>query len=149
MRINLDDNESIEPNMSPLLDCIFLLLIFFLVATSFEKQKNDEKQKITELIIQLPESATALSNAPQQQLSQQPLVITINHRGKILFNHSSISTNELHQLLKEQAVKDPNRRIRIDGDRNTPLQHIVHLLDLCEFEGLNNIGIRAASSVEY
>lgn len=147
MRINLDDNESIEPNMSPLLDCIFLLLIFFLVATSFEKQKNDEKQKIKELFIQLPESAAALSNTAQA--NQQPLVITINSRGKISFNDSSVSTNELHELLKNQAAKNPNRRIRIDGDRNTPLQHIVHLLDLCEFEGLNNIGIRAASSVEY
>ena len=144
MRINLDDQENIEPSMAPLLDCIFLLLIFFLVATSFERQKNEE-QEVQQIEIQLPDSAAALSATN----AQDALVITIDYRGRLYFDNKRLNTTELHDLLKKQAAANPNRRIRIDGDRNTPLQHIVHLMDLCEFEGLTNVALRASSNARY
>lgn len=146
MRINLNDEENVEVGMAPLLDCIFLLLIFFLVATSFQQQKIEESPEIQQLSIQLPDSAAAMS--PNAE-STEPLIIAIDHKGNLYMNHSRLSVNALHQVLKEQAAINPNRRIRIDGDRNTPLQHIVHLMDLCEFEGLTNIGLRAASRARY
>lgn len=144
MRINLDDQESIEPNMAPLLDCIFLLLIFFLVATSFEQQKRDKE--IKELDFTLPSSAAAIEGAHNPD---QMTVITIDRKGRLMLNNHRISTNELHAALKQLAATNPQTAIRIDGDRDTPLQHVVHLLDLCEFEGLNNIAVRAASDAEY
>ena len=145
MRVDLDDQENLEPNLAPLLDCIFLLLIFFLVATTFEKQKQDD-HPIEELSIQLPSSAAALGALHHKASTT---VIAINRRGHIFLNNQRISTSELHVNLKAIAEKNPQQNIRIDGDRNTPLQHIVHLIDLCEFEGLRNISIRAASDVEY
>ena len=146
MRINLDDDENMEPSMAPLLDCIFLLLIFFLVATSFQQQKIEENPELQHLSIKLPDSAAAMSVADGLP---EPLVIAIDYKGHLYMNHNRLSVTELHQVLKEQAAANPDRRIRIDGDRNTPLQHIVHLMDLCEFEGLTNIGLRAASRAEY
>lgn len=144
MRINLDDQENIEPSMAPLLDCIFLLLIFFLVATSFEKQKYEE-QEVQQIQIQLPDSAAALAATN----AQEALVITIDRNGRLYMDDNRLNTAELHELLKKQAAVDPNRRIRIDGDRNTPLQHVVHLMDLCEFEGLTNVALRASSNAHY
>lgn len=144
MRINLDEQESIEPNMAPLLDCIFLLLIFFLVATSFEKQKHP--QEITELKINLPSSAVALEGNYNPAAEN---VITIDRRGRLMLNGESINASGLHSALQELASKNPNTLIRIDGDRDTPLQHVVHILDLCEFEGMHNISVRAASKAEY
>ena len=76
MRINLDDDESIEPSMAPLLDCIFLLLIFFLVATSFQQQKIEENPELQQLSIQLPDSAAAMSVAAGLP---EPLVIAIDY----------------------------------------------------------------------
>lgn len=138
MRINLSDNENVEPNMAPMLDCIFLLLIFFLVATSFDKEKKTEQQ-VEQLNIVLPESAAGFNVASAKT---NPLVIGVNRRGRFFFNNERIGVNELHQLLRNQAKENPNKAIRIDGDKNTPLQHIVHLMDLCAFEGLLNVGVR-------
>lgn len=146
MRIDLDDHESIEPSMAPLLDCIFLLLIFFLVATSFQQQQQEENPELQQLAIQLPDSAASLSAVSD---TPEPLVIAIDYKGKLYMNNKRLSVTELHQMLKKQAATNPDRAIRIDGDRNTPLQHIVHLMDLCEFEGLTHIALRAASRAEY
>lgn len=137
MRIQLGEQENLEPNLAPLLDCIFLLLIFFLVATTFEKQ--NENEQIEQLNIALPDSSAALTPIA---LETSPLVLGVDRRGRFYLAGHRISVGDLHQTLKQQAEKDPSRRIRIDGDKETPFQHIVHLLDLCEFEGLNNIGVR-------
>jgi biopolymer transport protein ExbD len=47
----------------------------------------------------------------------------------------------LHDVLKREAARDPQRRIRIDGDEQVPYQEIVHVLDLCQFEGFTNIAL--------
>ena len=144
MRINLDEAEQVEPSMAPLLDCIFLLLIFFLVATTFDKQKPENK--VEQLKITLPNSAAALADSTE---SLAELVIAVNRHGQFMVNNARVNVEQLHNVIKQQAANNPGIRVRIDGDRDTPLQHIVHLLDLCEFEGLNNIGVRAASNADY
>ncbi len=145
MRINLEEQDNLEPNMAPLLDCIFLLLIFFLVATTFEKQKQEDKP-VEELFVQLPDSAVAIEAKGKPDAVT---VITIDSRGKLYFNGQRVDTNTLHAKIRLLAASQAEQTIRIDGDRNTPLQHVVHVLDLCEFEGLHNISIRAASDVPY
>ena len=45
MRIELEDQENTDIGFAPLLDCIFLLLVFFLVATSFNKAQEQPKEK--------------------------------------------------------------------------------------------------------
>lgn len=139
MRINLGDKENIEPNLAPLLDCIFLLLIFFLVATTFDK-KTEQVEEVKQLNIQLPNSAAAFSTIAA---APAPLVLGVDYRGRYFVHGKQVAIKELHQVLQQQGQQDPNRRLRIDGDKNAPLQYLVHLLDLCEFEGLRNIGVRA------
>lgn len=144
MRVNLEDDEQFEVNMAPLLDCIFLLLIFFLVATSFNKLKPDKKEE--ELQIVLPHSAVALES---HTAPEQVLVIGVDSRGRLFLNGQRIGSEALHATLRREAAENRNRRIRIDGDRNTSLQHVVQVLDLCEFEGLRNVSIRANSNDRY
>lgn len=141
MRINLGETENVEPNMAPMLDCIFLLLIFFLVATSFNKDEN-QTEEVQQLNIMLPDSAAAFKMGIDVE---QPLVIGVNRKGQFFLNNKRVPVKKLHQVLKNQAAENPDKRIRIDGDKGTPLQHVVHLMDLCEFEGLNNIGIRTSA----
>ena len=139
MRVNLGDKENIEPNLAPLLDCIFLLLIFFLVATTFDK-KEQQQDEVQQLNISLPESKAALS--PLTVLSD-PFVLGVDRHGKYYLAGKRVDVKQLHQAIKQQAQANPQRQVRIDGDKNTPLQYLVYLLDLCEFEGLTNIGVRA------
>ena len=90
-----------------------------------------------ELPVELPQSAAAFN------IEQEPdlLIVGVDRNGQPYLGPEPVSTERLHQRLKEASLKNPQQRIRIDGDRDTAFQHVVHILDLCEFEGLRNVGI--------
>ena len=141
MRINLGDDEMVEIGLAPLIDCVFLLLIFFLVATTLktaeERATEEAPPKLERILpLELPESAAAL-----QQRQTRLLVIGVDQDGDIYLDAEKVSTATLHQRLRQAAAQNTAQRIRIDGDRRTPFQHIVHVLDLCQFEGLSNVGV--------
>ncbi len=132
MRIDLSDGDPMEVQMAPLIDCVFLLLIFFLVATTLKKIDR-------ELPLELPESAAAVA-APR---TADQLVISLDAGGRVYLDGSPATTGMLHDRLREVAAEDPSRKIRIEGDRAAPFEGLVEVLDLCNFEGLSNVRIRA------
>jgi biopolymer transport protein ExbD len=138
MRIDPGDDEQPEIGLIALIDCIFFLLMFFMVATSF-KQKQEHK-KDQELKVVLPRSAAALDRAGA---TADPLVIAVDQAGNTYLGRERVSTQSLHDRLREEAERNPGRPVRIDGDGRTPYQDIVHVLDLCQFEGLTNIAMHA------
>ncbi|MEX2607292.1 MAG: biopolymer transporter ExbD [Kiritimatiellia bacterium] len=121
-----------EVSMSPLIDCVFLLLIFFLVATMFKKEKRD-------IDIVPPESVSASKIRPDDQ----HLVLSVGRDGALYLQGRETEMNEIFQRLGEQALENPERRIRIDADHRAPLYHVAQLLDMCQFRGLTNVGIRS------
>ena len=133
MRVNLGEDDGVEVQMAPLIDCVFLLLIFFLVATTLRKIER-------ELPIELPQSAAAMDVAQVQGR----LVISLDSIGGIHIGGEPVPLSVLHERLRSAAARNPNQRIRIDGDRRAPFQAVVHIVDLCQFEGLTRVSIRAA-----
>ena len=133
MRVNLGEDDGVEVQMAPLIDCVFLLLIFFLVATTLRKIER-------ELPIELPQSAAAMDVAQVEGR----LIISLDRIGSIHIGGEPVSLSVLHERLRSAAARNPNQRIRIDGDRRTPFQAVVHIVDLCKFEGLTRVSIRAA-----
>jgi len=136
MRIDLGDDEQPEIGLIALIDCIFFLLMFFMVATSFKQKEEIEKNK--ELPITLPTSTVALQRSAA---NVNALVISIDSSGKFYVDGQAVTTQGLHDRLRKEASANHDRRIRIDGDGGTPYQNIVHVLDLCQFEGLTNIAM--------
>jgi biopolymer transport protein ExbD len=53
-----------------------------------------------------------------------------------------MTTRLLHRRLREAVVEAPNRRVRVDADRSTAYAYISPLIDLLQFMGMNNIGLR-------
>lgn len=137
MRIRDDEDEGDAPevNMAPLIDCIFLLLIFFLLTSTIQKN-TDEKKEIQELAFLLPESAAA-ADAPAQP---EILVIGVDDSGRAYVNNARVSLEELHRALRTAAASRP--KVRIEGDERAAFEHIAHVIDLCEFEGLRDIAVR-------
>lgn len=115
----------------PLIDCFVLILIFFLATASVTKPHK-------EVGIILPNSAAAAKAV----VKHTSLIIEVTSDGTLLYEQEPITPQLLQKKLREAAAGDKNRRIRIDGDRRVALQHVVHVLDICQFEGLNNVGIR-------
>lgn len=137
MRIAIGDEEPPEISLIALIDCLFFLLMFFMVATSFQKQAEGKAQK--QLPITLPESAVSLD---KPAADPSPLVIGVDVKGGLYWGRDPVTTVELRDRLHAEARRDPSRAVRIDGDTQVPYQEVVHLLDLCQFEGLTHIAMR-------
>ena len=137
MRIDIGDEEQPEISLIALIDCIFFLLMFFMVASSFQKQAESKAQK--QLPITLPESAVSLDKSVADA---SPVVIGVDVKGGVYWGRDPVTTVELRDRLHAEAQRDPNRPVRIDGDTRVPYQEVVHLLDLCQFEGLTHVSLR-------
>jgi biopolymer transport protein ExbD len=130
MRIRVEEEEPVEVQMAPLIDCVFLLLIFFLVATTLKKIEK-------ELPIELPQSAAAVDS----RVEDTTLIVGIDRAGAIHLKGERVTLSMLHDQLRQAATTNPEQRVRIDADQSTEFQHVVHILDLCQFEGLTNVGL--------
>ena len=137
MRIDLGDDDQPEIGLTALIDCIFFLLMFFMVATSFKQQTTQRKDK--QLPITLPASSNALEESDD---NARPLIIGVGRDGKLYLEGEAVTAQGLHSRLRAIAAADAGTRIRIDGDNQAAYQHIVRVMDLCQIEGLHNIAMR-------
>ena len=134
MRVNMDDGGDIAVDMGPLIDCVFLLLIFFLVSSTMKKPEMEMK-------VDLPEPAvSALAN-----VDRDPVLIAIDKSGQFYMQGVPIGQSEIHRKLREYATEDVERHIRIDVDRDSPSRSLVQILDLCAYEGLKNYALHTRS----
>ncbi len=122
--------EDPQVQMAPLIDCVFLLLIFFLLATTLKKIEK-------ELPLELPYSAASMDVAEEPDL----LIISVDRHGYKYIGAERMGTRMLHDYIKSIAAETPDRRVRIDGDVNVPYRHIVEVIELCQFEGLRDVGL--------
>ncbi len=137
MRVNLGEDEQPEIGLVALIDCIFFLLMFFMVATSFKQQRVEKEQKA--LQVSLPTASVSLNKAVA---ADEAFVITVDANGKFGADNHLLSAQALTARLRQERAAHPDLRVRIDGDRRTAYQHIVHVLDLCQFEGITAIAVR-------
>lgn len=131
MKVSLGEEEDVEVQMAPLIDCVFLLLIFFLVATSLKKIEK-------ELPLDPPVSAAAVVRATDDNMT----VVSLDREGNLYLGSEPVGQGYLQKKLREVAGQNPAHRVRIDGDRNTPMHALVQVLDMCHFEGVDNVGIK-------
>jgi biopolymer transport protein ExbD len=136
MRIDLGEDEQPEIGLIALIDCIFFLLMFFMVATSFKHADGKKPEK--DMAIVLPATQVSFERATS---SPGALVIGVDSGGAPYIDGARVTLQALHDRLKSEAARDPARPIRIDGDRSVRYQEIVHVLELCQFEGFTRISM--------
>ena len=132
MKLPLNSNEE-EPevSMSPLIDCVFLLLIFFLVSSM-------TKQKDRDINVNLPVSQAAEKMRP----TDEQVVVGIAADGSLYWEGQPCTTNYLLEELRNLCIEAPDQRIRIDMDKGVPFGRFVEIMDALQFYNLSNIGIR-------
>ena len=131
MRIREDEGAD-EPilNLTSLIDVVFLLLVFFMVATTF---LDPEK----EIEIELPEAVAGES--PDSERDE--LVINVFSDGRIVLSGAELDADDLLLALKSAARVDPDRPVTIRGDRLVRHERIVKVMDACGQAGLVNFAI--------
>ncbi|MBO7088634.1 MAG: biopolymer transporter ExbD [Lentisphaeria bacterium] len=131
MKIRRSKEDKLEIGMSSLIDCVFLLLIFFLVTTIAKKENRD-------IDIELPVSTSSLDVPPDNDT----MVIGVNKEKMLFYNGRPVTISELHQILLELSEESSDRRIRVDCDKAVAFSRVVEILDLCSFRGLRNVAVR-------
>ena len=112
-----------------LIDILAILLIFFIVTTTFRKTQPQLK-------INLPESRTA-ELAPAQQ--REPLLLEVLTADKILLGGAPVSLEDLPAKLRETREAQPERTLALRADREAPFGVVVKVLDALQEAGIRNI----------
>ena len=114
-------------SLTPLIDVVFLLLIFFLVASRLSQADR-------QLDIALPSAA----NAMPMTVEPQELVVNVDHHGRIYIDHREIQLDQLDALLRQLAVDNPvSQSVVIRADRRVPFQAPIDVMNVCLKYGLN------------
>ena len=121
--------ESDDINMSPLIDMVFILLIFFVVTTSFSRETGVEINK--------PKAASS------RTLSQENILIAITAEGTIHILEKQVDLNQLSMIMKRLASENPDRQAVIMVDRNARSGDVVDVIDVCNIARVKKVNLAA------
>ncbi len=119
-------------DIAPLIDVVFLLLIFFMLTSSYIFQPG--------IKINLPKAVTS------EAIHEQNLIITINDKDLIYLNNRLLTLKQLKSHLKNAATED--RPLLIKADRKTSLGKVVQVWDMCREAGLTQINIATSGPAQ-
>lgn len=112
-----------EINMTPMLDVVFILLIFFIVSTNFVQQSSVE--------IKRPQSSIAT------QVDGSPIVVTLETTGRVFFESKEIDIYYLPGKLQQIASQTPKAKLLVVADTNCPTGVTIKVLDIAKQAGIS------------
>ncbi|WP_067585181.1 ExbD/TolR family protein [Endozoicomonas ascidiicola] len=132
------NQQEVSINLTPLIDVVFLLLIFFMVSTTFTKE--------THLAIDLPQSS-----GEQRAERPQQIEITISKAGDFAVAGQSLVNGQLETLknaLSKVSEGDSQLPLIITADANTPYQSVVTAMDAAGQLGFVNLSMTTRKESE-
>ena len=135
MKFSLDEEDKTDISLTPLIDVVFLLLIFFMVTTTFDHQAS--------IRIELPEASNALQSERQKDLE-----VIIDRSGQYYIDGLSLLDNQARTLVMALAKiveKYEAEKVVIRADAQAPHQAVVSVMDAAAKLGLTQISIATSS----
>ena len=121
-----EEKELISINITPLIDIVFLLLVFFMLATSFIQKSTIE--------INLSSGKTVkIDNA------KNTAVVILNKKGLIYLNNKLIKVTNIRNEINNIVEKNPKYRILIKSHKKVPVQKVIRLIEEVRLAGTDNI----------
>ena len=128
MSVQLRESSAMSSlSIAPLIDVVFLLLIFFLVTSRFEKQER-------ELDLELPEASQSvpITETPSE------IVVNLGVDGQLVIDGSIRGLDELEKILAEASANNPlTQSVLIRSDRRAPVGSFIGVINVCKELGLN------------
>lgn len=131
-RIDSEEDSSDAINMTPLIDMMFILLIFFVVTTSFVRESA--------VPVQRPKAATAM---PAQNAA---VIVTIAADEQIWLNNVSVDIRLLRASIEQQGLASPTRSAIILADTKASTGLLVKVMDQLRLAGFLSISVAASSA---
>lgn len=125
-------------SLTPLIDVVFLLLIFFLVTSEFE-----EEERRLDIVLPSATSAVPMTSKPRE------VVVDVDSQGLIYLHGQRTSLDELQRLLRIAVQSNPtNQTVVIRADRATTFQPVVSVMDICNRTGVSNYSVTTQEGPE-
>jgi len=123
--------DDVDVNLTPLIDVVFLLLIFFMVSTTFKQESS--------ITINLPEASS------EKPVAQDNLIeVSIDEQGRFFINEAQVVNTQLvtvKRALEKITAGRKNLIVVISADAKTPHQSVVTAMDAARQAGLLNLSI--------
>mgnify|MGYP000903581037 FL=1 len=117
--------------MGPLMDIVFILLIFFVVTSSFTRETGVDVTK--------PQAQSA------SQLEKENILIAITREGTIHIHERQVDMASLQDILKQTLAKTPDREAVVIADKGAVTGTLVQVIDACNLSGVKKVSIAAQS----
>ena len=126
-RRSISESEEIsEINVSPLIDMVFILLIFFIVTTVFVEETGIEVQR--------PEAATGV------RLERESILLAVSNEGKVYYGGKTVLMESVRPLVK-RLLKTENRPIIVQGDESANYGVVLRVLDEAKMAGAQSVSL--------
>ncbi|EMR12208.1 biopolymer transport protein ExbD/TolR [Methylophaga lonarensis MPL] len=137
MKLLPNKPEEPDVNLTPMIDVVFLLLLFFMVSTSFVRESS--------LKVDLPEAS-----GERLETAESPVDIVIQANGQFLINDeelSEFSRERLRQVLKDVVGDQADPHIVISADASAEYQHIVTAMDVAQMLGYTRLTLATRQTI--
>ncbi len=130
MPLKTHQDEQPSLNLTPMIDVVFLLIIFFMVGTKF----TEMERKIS---LQVPQvrDAAALTAAPERR------VINVSREGGVTLDQIPVTLEELRLRLVDARAQYAELGVLVRGDGEGRYQTVAEVLNACSQAGIRNLGI--------
>ena len=130
MRMNLsqfDDEEDSEVNLTPMLDVVFIMLIFFIVTASFVKEAGIDVNR--------PNAATA------ERKEKGNILVAISENNQIWIDRRQVDPRALRANIERMHAENPNAAVVIQADEESKNKLLVLVMDAARMAGVKNVSI--------
>ena len=121
-----EEKELISINITPLIDIVFLLLVFFMLATSFIQKSTIE--------VNLSSGKTVKIDNEKNKA-----IVILNKKGLIYLNNKLINVTNIRKEINNIVEKNPKYRILIKSHKKNPVQKVIRLIEEVRLAGTDNI----------
>ncbi|NIP74221.1 MAG: biopolymer transporter ExbD [Gammaproteobacteria bacterium] len=128
MRLEGRPKASRVPNLTPLIDIVFLLLVFFMLTSHFVREQA--------LGIELPESSSGASLEPAP-----PVEVAVDQYGVVRMDDRVLAPEELVAVLRQALQQRTDKVVRVRGDRAAALGAAVNVLDAAQEAGAEAVDL--------
>jgi biopolymer transport protein ExbD len=123
------DDKGVDINMAPLIDMVFLLLIFFAVTTSFVKEAGVDVQRASAATAEVKEKGTIL--------------IGVTANGDVFWEGKKVDVRSIRSLVERGLAEDPDTGIVVVADKASQTGDVVKVMDQCRLAGAKNVSLAA------
>jgi len=126
--------ESTDINISPMIDMVFILLIFFIVTTVFVEEEGIDVDKPTP------------SSEPLEQKNDEPIMLKVTVSNQILHNGVSISLNRVETIVKNALSQNSELPVIMQVERGALAGTMIKVMDRAKMGGAEKISVTAIDS---